>query len=198
METARVDIRRLQLLNDRVNQCIDALNQVRLSVHGLSHTSAGFPSIPLAINPQGQTAGHGVGYPFAGQVPFGQIPQQVPFGQFSQQLPFGQIPQQVPFGQLSQQLPFGQIPQQVPFSQIPTQAAGLAHTGPFGPAAGMYGLGAGAFPGLPVSPFIGLSHTGAEAFEGYSRPVWSDPLLAARIAQTFPYAYQNVSPLVAI
>jgi hypothetical protein len=49
-----------------------------------------------------------------------------------------------------------------------------------------------------VSPFIGLSHTGAEALEGYSRPVWSDPLLAARIAQTFPYAYQNVSPLVAI
>jgi hypothetical protein len=176
METARVDIRRLQLLNDRVNQCIDALNQVRLSVHGLSHTSAGFPGVPFGINPQGQTAAYG-GYPFAGQVPFGQ---------------------------LAQQLPFGQIPQQVPFSQIPTQAAGLAHTGPFGPAAGMYGLGAGSFlgagsiPGLPVSPFIGLSHTGAEAFEGYSRPVWSDPLLAARIAQTFPYAYQNVSPLVAI
>src|SRR6266542_5391882 len=44
METAKVDIRKLQLLNDRINQCIDALNQVRLSVHGLSqglaHTSA--------------------------------------------------------------------------------------------------------------------------------------------------------------
>src|SRR5262247_2166024 len=36
METAKVDIRKLQLLNDRINQCLDALNQVRLSVHGLS------------------------------------------------------------------------------------------------------------------------------------------------------------------
>jgi hypothetical protein len=49
METAKVDIRKLQILNDRINQCIDALNQVRLSVHGLSHAgglpgSAGFGS----------------------------------------------------------------------------------------------------------------------------------------------------------
>jgi len=45
METARVDIRKLQLLNDRINQTIDALNQVRLSVHGvgLAH-SAGYPT----------------------------------------------------------------------------------------------------------------------------------------------------------
>ena len=39
METAKVDIRKLQLLNDRINQCIEALNQVRLSVHGLSGAS---------------------------------------------------------------------------------------------------------------------------------------------------------------
>jgi hypothetical protein len=35
METAKVDIEKLQLLNDRINQTIEALNQVRLSVHGL-------------------------------------------------------------------------------------------------------------------------------------------------------------------
>jgi hypothetical protein len=40
METAKIDIRKLQLLNDRINQTIDALNQVRLSVHGLSHSNA--------------------------------------------------------------------------------------------------------------------------------------------------------------
>ncbi|HKC23545.1 MAG TPA: hypothetical protein VKF32_02330, partial [Thermoanaerobaculia bacterium] len=40
METAKVDIQKLQLLNDRIAQCFDALNQVRLSVHGLSHTAA--------------------------------------------------------------------------------------------------------------------------------------------------------------
>lgn len=45
METAKVDIRKLQLLNDRINQCIDALNQVRLSVHGLSQTSGAAPGI---------------------------------------------------------------------------------------------------------------------------------------------------------
>lgn len=32
----RIDVRKLQLLNDRVNQCIDALNEVRGSVRGLS------------------------------------------------------------------------------------------------------------------------------------------------------------------
>ncbi len=42
MDTVKVDIRKLQTLNDRINQCIDALGQVRLSVHGLSHC-AGAP-----------------------------------------------------------------------------------------------------------------------------------------------------------
>jgi hypothetical protein len=36
---AKVDIRKLQLLNERINQALDALNQVRLSVHGLEHTA---------------------------------------------------------------------------------------------------------------------------------------------------------------
>jgi len=73
METAKVDIRKLQLLNDRINQCIDALNQVRLSVHGLtsaqglSHTSGPFSGAP------GFT-----GSPFAGG--YGGFPQ-APFGQ---------------------------------------------------------------------------------------------------------------------
>jgi hypothetical protein len=34
MQTANVDIRRLQILNDSINRTIDALNQVRLSVYG--------------------------------------------------------------------------------------------------------------------------------------------------------------------
>ncbi len=48
METAKVDIKKLQILSDRINQCIDALNQVRLSVHGLTQT-----------NPLGQAQGFG-------------------------------------------------------------------------------------------------------------------------------------------
>jgi hypothetical protein len=49
--TAKVDIRKLQLLNDRIAQTIDALNQVRLSVHGLglSHSSAGIPGAAAAF-----------------------------------------------------------------------------------------------------------------------------------------------------
>jgi hypothetical protein len=39
METARVDIRKLQLLNDRIAQTIEALNQVRLSVHAVQQTA---------------------------------------------------------------------------------------------------------------------------------------------------------------
>lgn len=59
METAKVDIKKLQLLNDRINQCIDALNQVRLSVHGLSQSS------PFTAGQQGLGAqsGFGMGIP---------------------------------------------------------------------------------------------------------------------------------------
>jgi hypothetical protein len=35
--TARVDIERLQILNDRLCQTLDALNQVRLSAHNHSY-----------------------------------------------------------------------------------------------------------------------------------------------------------------
>jgi hypothetical protein len=35
---AKVDMRRLQLLNDRIAQVMEALNQVRFSVHGLQHS----------------------------------------------------------------------------------------------------------------------------------------------------------------
>lgn len=93
METAKVDIRKLQLLNDRINQCIDALNQVRLSVHGLSqglsHTSGqvgsqyglgapGFGANPFTqgINPftQGGASPFGFGSQGIGQMPLGQSP----------------------------------------------------------------------------------------------------------------------------
>ncbi len=80
METAKVDIRKLQLLNDRINQCIDALNQVRLSVHGLSHASAvPYGAIPLAggyipgIPQAAQTAGALGAFGATGVVP-GQVP----------------------------------------------------------------------------------------------------------------------------
>jgi len=35
---ANVDIQKLQILNDRITQALEALDQVRFSVHGVSHT----------------------------------------------------------------------------------------------------------------------------------------------------------------
>jgi hypothetical protein len=37
METVKVDMQKLQLLNERIAQTIDALNQVRMSIHGFQH-----------------------------------------------------------------------------------------------------------------------------------------------------------------
>jgi hypothetical protein len=48
MQTATVDIRRLQILNDSINRTIDALNQVRLSVYGAVTPNA-FGVNPAAI-----------------------------------------------------------------------------------------------------------------------------------------------------
>jgi hypothetical protein len=43
METVKVDIQKLQLLNERIAQTIDALNQLRMSAHGIQHTPAVTP-----------------------------------------------------------------------------------------------------------------------------------------------------------
>ena len=59
---AKVDVRKLQVLNDRINQTIDALNQVRVSVHGLGHTSAMQPPLnPLSFLGQGYGGYQGYG-----------------------------------------------------------------------------------------------------------------------------------------
>ena len=129
MDTAKVDIRKLQLLNDRINQCIDALSQVRLSVHGLSHSSqqqaqGGFAGQGL---PWGQQQGYGqqpfgqqgFGYPGLGQPQaqgFGGFPQggfahtsggQQPFAPFQQGLQMQGAPWQQGQGFGGQQQGFG-------------------------------------------------------------------------------------------
>ena len=164
MDTAKVDIRKLQLLNDRINQCIDALNQVRLSVHGLSHSSQPSLGNPAAIP--------GIGLPQ-------QQPQPGVFGQAYPGL---------------QQL-----------GQMPGVAPGFSHTSAFGGSATSFGQGALGALQVPFAagnpygnPYSGLSHTSGESLEAFARPVWADPILQARIAQTFPYAYVAVPPVVTI
>ena len=181
---AKVDIRKLQLLNDRINQTIDALNQVRLSVHGLSHSA-------------GQVPGFGVGVPFggafAGYPGAGFGPQA--FGQqgFGQQ---GFGPQ---FG--GQGLGWGGM----------SHTAGIPG---YGSQVGPWGLGGQNVYGqnvhgqnplsqlLGVNPFgqTGISHTSPELQQDPSRALYAqwllqqqiqqqvDPYYGMRIAQTFPFA----------
>lgn len=78
MEMVKIDAQKLQLLNDRINQTIDALNQVRLSTHGLQHST-------------GQ-----VGVPQWGQGQIGLQGQQVaPAAFYGQGIPTQGIPMQV-------------------------------------------------------------------------------------------------------
>ena len=67
---AKVDIRKLQLLNDRINQTIEALHQFRLSVYGLQHASGIGTQIPGFTSPLGQNLGQAVN-PFIGLSAFG-------------------------------------------------------------------------------------------------------------------------------
>jgi len=78
---AKVDVRKLQILNDRINQTIEALNQVRLSVHGLAHAGIGtnpYQTQGYGISPGfGQGLGQGFGgtnpYLFGMQNPMGNV-----------------------------------------------------------------------------------------------------------------------------
>ena len=175
METAKVEIRKLQLLNDRINQCLDALNQVRLSVHGLSHSAGGMS--------EAQAPGYGPQQDPRLGAAFGQTgfaPQAWAPGISHSAAGYGSMA-----GGLGPSIPspFG--------SQIP----GLA--GPFAGAQTPYGL---PFAGAQIPyglPFAGLSHSSPE-LEAYNRPTWADPVLASRVAQTFPYARFVIPPIVSL
>jgi hypothetical protein len=94
METAKVDLRKLQLLNDRINQTIDALSQLRLTVHGLGHSTGNLPAFTQGATGYGfgyspdprMLAGYGVGMGIG--VP--QFPTATPWGvsQFGPQIPW--------------------------------------------------------------------------------------------------------------
>ena len=127
METAKVDIRKLQLLNDRINQTIDALNQVRMSVHGLQHTSpqqgiSGNPYQTSGVNPfvQPQTGwaqgGGGLSHTSAIPGSFGTSPIQALQALQVLQNQLNQIQQQ-----LTQQV-------QSPYGQSQGGGLGIGHT----------------------------------------------------------------------
>jgi hypothetical protein len=168
---ARVDVRKLQILNDRINQTLDALNQVRLSVHGLGHTSGSGGANPFG--PQGQTLGYQGG---VGQSGWNQ---QQAFGQQG----FGQQPFGMP-GMGGQQGWLGHT------GQTTTQ-------NPFAQYLGLQGLqGQQPYFGQQQNPFLGgLSHSGPEIVEQrILEQRASDP---QRLLQTFPFAF-GLSPFANI
>ena len=175
METAKVDIRKLQLLNDRINLCLDALNQVRLSVHGLSHTGA------LA-------EGQGIGNPLAQDPRFAPLAQDPRFaGTLS---PLAGAPQWTGLAHSTAGYP----------SSYPAIGAGFFPTfaqqvpGPLG-FGGQPGFGPSQLPF--AGSMMGLSHTSSDV-DAYNRPTWADPFLAAKVANTFPYARYAVAPVVSL
>lgn len=158
---AKVDVRKLQILNDRINQTIDALNQVRLSVHGLGHSGGLQPLNPYAFmthqgygmgQPFGMGQPYGVGQPYGMGAPglFSGL-QHSPYQSFAN--PFIS-PLTTPFGS-----PFGS-----PFGQTGAPWSLFGQTGGFGG---------------------GLFHSGTDVIERQLIEARAnDPF---RITQTFPF-----------
>ncbi|MGE0868427.1 MAG: hypothetical protein AB7P03_07695 [Kofleriaceae bacterium] len=71
METVKIDVQKLQLLNERIAQTIDALNQVRMSMHGVQH------SLPINQVGAGYSGYAPYGVSGAGWLP-GMSPYQAP------------------------------------------------------------------------------------------------------------------------
>lgn len=118
MET-KVDIQKLQLLNERLAQTIDALNQVRMLAHGIQHTAA---------SPWGYSA-YGT--------PFGVSPQYWQYGSQFGVSPYSVSPWQMPFASpfsgiqhtTSPWSPYVGGYQTTPFAQSP-YFTGIQHTTP--------------------------------------------------------------------
>ncbi len=163
---ARVDIKKLQLLNDRIVQTIEALNQVRLSVHGLQH-SAMIPNVAFAQPPIAPIGALGT----MPQASVGIPPMQSPYAVFAA-TPYGLQHTSLPQFQALQSL-YGQtLAAQVP------QAAGYANV-----------FGAPSFTpwAQPAVGLGGLSHSTVEE-------QWLAELRATdprRVAQTFPFVYNT-------
>jgi hypothetical protein len=178
METAKVDIRKLQALCDRINQTMDALSQVRLSVHGLQHATAVNPALNPAL---AQLGGYG---PWAAGLGQG-IGWAQPYGYGMQ--PVAGVPG-------ISHSSFGQAYSPTWSNPIPAFGVGVGAGSALSPWVGA--LNPYATLGGPTG---GLTHTSPELIEGMVRgnDVFG-PLSAARWAQTFPFAFSPIPGFVSV
>jgi hypothetical protein len=181
METAKVDIRRLQTLSDCINRTIEALNQVRLSVH------AG--NLPYATLGLQQTLG---AFPNAFGNAYGIAPQIM-----------GQVPGVIPGIAHSAPAFFNQLGGVSPLQNLAAQAAlnqaALNQAAAFNPAFNNAWNNAN-LNGAAFNQFgqTGLGHTGVNGLNGFNSftndNTFVDPYTNARIAQTFPFVTWGYSP----
>ncbi len=183
---AKVDVRKLQLLNDRIMQTMEALNQVRVSVHGIGqnpHTS------PYAQPGLGHSSAPFGGYGSIGPAMFG-TPMGWPGAALGQNGYYGMgqyygMPNGLggAFGVPGiSHTPYG-APQmggwqpQLQWQQSPFNGYSQSPFGPWGQSA--YG------PGLYGSP-MGLAHSGPyeEMERRMAEQRASDP---GRLMHSFPY-----------
>jgi hypothetical protein len=175
METAKVDIRKLQVLNDSINRTIEALNQVRLSVHGVQ--SIGGIGSPLGTYPGAFASPYAIAPQLMGQLQ-GQLPGLVPGIAHSAQNPWASL---VQFPNLAAQW---QAAAQWPNVAQAAQAAQAAAQ------AAAWGMN-------PLTQWTqnGLGHTAADNRWDYANYTnYADPYTTARIAQTFPFVHWGYSP----
>jgi hypothetical protein len=180
METAKVDIRKLQTLSDCINRTIEALNQVRLSVH-----AGNLPYAPIGLQ--------ATGAPFLGAYPgtFAIAPQIM--GQVAGVIPgIAHSAQTSYLNQLAGVAPWANLAAQWPNA---AQAAALGNT-PYNQAWANSAWTNTALNGTTVAPFAqtGLAHTGVNQGLGINEYAYADPYATARIAQTFPFVHWGYSP----
>ncbi len=169
METAKVDIRKLQVLNDSINRTIEALNQVRLSVHGVQ--SIGGIGSPLGTYPGAFASPYAIAPQLMGQLP-GQLQGLVPGIAHSAQNPWTSLVQFPGLAAAQWQ------------AQWPNVAQAAAAQ------AAAWGMN-------PLNQFNqfaqnGLGHNAADTRWDYAS--YADPYATARIAQTFPFVHWGYSP----
>jgi len=169
---AKVDIRKLQVLNDRINQTLDALNQVRLTVHGLAHSS-----------PYGQGFGS-FGQPGFGSQGFGS---PMTGGSFGQPFGYGNPFQAMGGIGLQHTTPFG--PYGNPFVNPMTQGYGMGGINPvnsINPIGQINPQNTWGSQQGGINPIGGLFHS-----NDVVELIANDP---NRIAQTFPYVMSQQNP----
>jgi hypothetical protein len=171
METAKVDIRKLQTLNDCINRTIEALNQVRLTVHGVQ--SIGTPSY-LGAYPGAFASPFAIAPQLVGQIP-GQVPGLIPGIAHSAQSPFAQA-----FTN-----PWNNVAQLQAAAQWPNVAQTLAAAN----QAAAFGANPLSLQNLSLQNGLGHTGVGLNQWGDYA-----DPYTTARIAQTFPFVHWGYSP----